>query len=197
MRHKNKNKSFDLSKFPNITPLQNWTIICCVLELLNIPLSAIDNALHTFKLPEHRLEKVATLNGIDFYNDSKSTTPEATLAAVEQLHNKPIILLLGGLSKGINREPLIKKLYNKVKMVICFGKEADSLNTLCTKYNVRSCALKDLKSSFEVAKKIGRNGDQILLSPAGSSFDLFKNYEARGKFFKLLVKQQQKIKNNT
>ena len=190
MRHNCRNKTFNINTFPKITLVANWTIICCVLKLLDIPLSAIDNALPTFKLPEHRLEKVATINDIDFYNDSKSTTPEATLAAVEQLKNKPIILLLGGLSKGIDREPLIQKLKNNVKMIICFGKEAEQLNSFCIKHKIVSGTFTTLESAFDTAKKYAQPGEQILLSPAGSSFDLFKNYEKRGKYFKLLVDKQ-------
>lgn len=138
---------------------------------------------------EHRLEKFHTFNQIDFYNDSKSTVSESTLAAVARLQGQPIILILGGLGKGVDREPLIAKLQSQVKMVVCFGSEAGQLNQYCQKYQIPSLVFSDLSPVVSALVSLVQPGDQVLLSPAGSSYDLFANYVARGREFKRLVQE--------
>ena len=95
--------------------------------------------------------------------------------------------MLGGLSKGINREPYFKQLQGNIKKIVCFGKEAEQLSFFAQKNNIKNTSFKDLESAFEYAVNIAQNGDQILLSPAGSSFDLYDNYTKRGDHFKKLV----------
>jgi len=177
---------------------ENILLILSTLTIMNIKLVLSDTKSNNFKMPpikpiEHRIEKVATVNNITFYNDSKSTTMASTIAAVKKLANKPIILLLGGLSKGVDRSPLIKKIKlestkNPIK-IISFGQEAEILKKLCTQEKLTCQSYKTLdeaaKSGFAQAKP----KDQILLSPSGSSFDLFKNFEERGKYFKKLILQ--------
>jgi len=139
---------------------------------------------------EHRLEKVATINGVTFYNDSKSTTPASTLAAVNKLCNQPIILLLGGLSKGVNRDGLIEQVKNKVKKIYCFGKEAAILAILCQAYAISHKQCTNLDEATLASYAIASDGDQILLSPSGSSFDLFASYIERGNYFKQLIQNR-------
>ncbi len=174
-------------QLPTLSFQENWLIICGALHLLNIPLSLLTTTQATLTLPEHRLEKVATHNSIDFYNDSKSTTMEATLAAVQRLQGRPVHLFLGGMGKGVDRTPLIQQLAGKVAYVYCFGKEAEQLHALCTAHNIASSSRPTLESAFEQCCKQVRPQDQVLLSPAGASFDLFANYVERGKRFKELV----------
>jgi len=172
------------SQFPTITFEENWLISCATLNLIG---QTIAPTIPQVELPEHRLEKVATIKGITFYNDSKSTTPASTLAAVEKLASKPIRLLLGGLSKGINRKDLIKKLHGKVKQVYCFGKEAKKLEMMCLRENIACKRFSTLEETFVACSTSAESGDQILLSPAGASFDLFRDYKERGEKFKELV----------
>lgn len=139
---------------------------------------------------EHRLEMFHTCNQIDFYNDSKSTVAQATLAAVTRLQGRPTILILGGLGKGVDREPLIAQLVGQVKMIICFGGEASSLGQYCQKYQVPSLVFSDLEQVVLALVNLAQSGDQILLSPAGASFDLFANYVARGREFKRLIRER-------
>jgi len=162
-------------------------IIQQIYGICNTP-SKITKKLRSIPYLEHRLEKVATISEIDFYNDSKSTTPESTISAVKRLSTKPIILLLGGISKGIDRTDLIKKIKNKVKIVYSFGKEASDISKICLNHNVSCYTFKTLNSAVKASIKKALPGDQILLSPAGTSFDLFKNYEHRGNCFKELIK---------
>ncbi|MCA9769917.1 UDP-N-acetylmuramoyl-L-alanine--D-glutamate ligase [Candidatus Dependentiae bacterium] len=175
-----------LSFFPNITFTQNWLIITAILYLLGKKVKS-ENIQSQFTLPKHRLEKVTTIDGITFYNDSKATTPSSTLAAVNQLQGKPIHLFLGGLSKGIDRTDLITQLKNKVCFIYCFGKEAKELKKMCTQNNIPAQHYSNLDDAFQASLQKAHPGVQIVLSPSGSSFDLFKNYEERGNYFKKLI----------
>ncbi|MCX5922026.1 MAG: UDP-N-acetylmuramoyl-L-alanine--D-glutamate ligase [Candidatus Dependentiae bacterium] len=170
---------------PTITFEENWLIMCSALTLLNQPLPEFDTI--DLALPEHRLEKVATIHGVTFYNDSKSTTSQSTLAAVNALKNKPILLLLGGLGKGVDRSPLIADLKGQVKKIYCFGKEAEQLHAYCIEQGIPSAAFHNLDAAFAACVADMQPGDQVLLSPAGSSYDLFAHYIERGMYFKKLV----------
>lgn len=143
----------------------------------------------------HRLENVATVNGSTFYNDSKSTTPASTVAAVQQFAKKSIVLFLGGLSKGIDRKELILKIKPSVKTVYTFGAEAEHIANLCAHAQLTCFSFKNLDDAFAACVKNIKPEDHILFSPAGSSFDLFKNYEERGNYFKKLVKHLIQLKS--
>lgn len=174
---------------PPVTYEINWLIIIATLHILNIPAEQIFPLITSLKLPAYRLEKIATIRNIDFYNDAKSTAPAATLAAVEKLSKRPIILFLGGLSKNIDRSTLIKELSHcsSLKAIYCFGAEAHQLAQFCMHNNIVAFAHEKLETALGSAFDHSIRGDQILFSPAGSSFDLFANYEERGKHFTHLV----------
>jgi UDP-N-acetylmuramoylalanine--D-glutamate ligase len=176
-----------INKLPSITFQENWLIVCSALDILNLPLSYLPKFTKKLTIPEHRLEKVAKINGVDFYNDSKSTTPASTFAAVKTLSSKPIFLFLGGLSKGIKRKQFIKSLKNYVTFIYCFGNEATSLSHFCKEYEIPATAYTNLDHAFTDAIQQIRPGSVLLFSPAGSSFDLFANYQERGNYFKNLV----------
>ncbi|MEX0849794.1 MAG: UDP-N-acetylmuramoyl-L-alanine--D-glutamate ligase [Candidatus Dependentiae bacterium] len=174
----------DTIKLPTCTFAQNWFFIIEVLKQLNLPISLIDN----YKIQiEHRLEYINTWNEISFYNDSKSTTPASTLAALQQFDPTKTILFLGGLSKGIDRSFFIKQLPRKLCYVICFGQESEHLKQLCNLNNIPSTAYDNLNFAFKHSISIAKPGNIILFSPAGSSFDLYENYQKRGNHFKQLV----------
>jgi len=176
-----------LNDLPLLTFRENWLIICGILDMLKLPLALLPKLTQQITLPEHRLEKVACVNTIDFYNDSKSTIPASTYAAVQKLRTKPIVLFLGGLSKNVCRTPFIKTLKNNVTYVYCFGAEATLLHRMCVKYTIPSAAYSTLDHAFLNAVKKIQPGGILLFSPAGSSFDLFTNYQERGNYFKKLV----------
>lgn len=171
--------------------LENIVLLAAVCDLLNLNPHLLYQLPTTTKLPEHRLEKVATINDVNFYNDSKSTTTASTLAAVEKLKNSRLHLFIGGLSKGVNREPFIAQLKQHVKHIYCFGKEATELYSFCIKNKIPAQQFPDLNTAFSACIANTKNGDVVLLSPAGSSYDLYKNYEERGTHFKKLVKNIQ------
>jgi len=175
-----------LEVLPDITFTENWLVICSALDILGLNPQDVVTYTHTLAIPEHRMEKMLS-NTIVFYNDSKSTTTASTQAAIEKLNGKSIILFIGGLSKGVDRADFIKGLKDKVKHVYCFGAEADTLNAYCVAHGISAHAFSTLDSAFEACVKQATTKDCILFSPAGSSYDLFKDYEDRGNYFKKLV----------
>jgi UDP-N-acetylmuramoylalanine--D-glutamate ligase len=191
---KQKRDLITIDHLPEITFIENWLFICAAMYLLSKPLNLSLLKKSQYTLPEHRLEKVATINGIDFYNDSKATTPASTLAAVSKIGSRPIILIVGGISKGINRTALIENITHAVKTIVCFGKERDQLETFCQIYNKPCKSFQLLDEAFAYCTQIAIAGDQILFSPAGASFDQFLNYQERGTYFKKLVQQFDKEK---
>jgi UDP-N-acetylmuramoylalanine--D-glutamate ligase len=142
---------------------------------------------------EHRLEPVTTINNIQFINDSKSTTPQSTLAALQAVSGKRIILFLGGLSKGVDRSSLIYALPKTNIIVLCFGKESVALHNVCAAQHIISYAYPTLEEAFKQCTTLMEPGDCILFSPSGSSYDLFENYEDRGRHFKQHVAQYAKL----
>ena len=173
------------NRLPNTTFEENWLIIIATLYILKAPLIITNN--HN-TLQEHRLEKIGTYKNSTFYNDSKSTVWQATKQAIASLNQESCALFLGGLSKGTDRTPLIQYLQNKPITVFAFGKEAETLQTMCQKYNISCSAYTTLDEAFIACMKqpLPKN---ILLSPSGASFDLFKNYIERGNHFKSLYNQ--------
>lgn len=174
---------------PDITFLQNWCAIVGVLHILSIDVNNLHDFLSTHQDDllddhHHRVEHCGTVRGIDFYNDSKSTIMEATIAAVDRmaLHKRPVILITGGLSKGVDRSDAMAKLqeHAAIKKMYCFGKECPVLAGACT-YQTLEQVIQDVKKTMQA-------GDIVLFSPGGASYDLFKNYGHRGMVFKDLVK---------
>lgn len=179
------------STLPSITYRTNWLIIAAALDLLKLSPQLIRQSEKEYILPEHRLELVTSVLGIDFYNDSKSTIINSTICAVDSLHalalHRPIKLFLGGLSKGIDRGALLQLFVNKVDTIYCFGKEAELLYEACKKTGISANHFSDLETAFDYAIRNAHQGDIVLFSPAGSSFDLFQDYKDRGNQFKDLV----------
>lgn len=178
-------QDFGIQKTPNFSPklLLKFTNLSdiCQLDLSGItPFSC---------QVEHRLEKFICINGVDFYNDSKATTTTSTLAAVKKLYEnkKPIILLLGGLGKGVDRSPMIKELKSYVKFIINFGKEAELLQKICEQEQIPSLYCKTMEDAVYASFTASSPGDQVALSPSGTSYDLFKDYLERGREFKRLI----------
>lgn len=175
---------------------ENWLILYSVLYLMNIPLTVVEKCRHNLSLPADRLEKIATINEITFFNDSKSTTNESTMAAVQALHEKPIHLFLGGLSKGVARQPLIAYLKNRVAHIYCFGKEAEDLYALCIAHEIPCSLATTLTEIFDLCIHNIRPHDYVLFSPGGTSYDLFKDYKERGQTFKQMVHRYSTIIHN-
>lgn len=178
----------DINQLKPITFETNWLIIIAALDMQKIPLNLLPEIIATVELPDHRLQKIRSINGSDFYNDSKSTVWQATLQAVNSMsNNKPIKLFLGGLSKGADRAPLLKALAHKNIEIYAFGKEADHLGLICKEINISYHVHQSLHNSFHACMSNIKEPSNILFSPAGSSYDLFDNYIHRGQIFTQLV----------
>ncbi len=148
----------------------------------------IRESLSDFKSLEHRMESVAKVRNIEFINDSKATNVNSTWYALESM-TKPVIWIAGGIDKGNDYsvlEPLVKK---KVRGMICLGSDNSKLHTAFGKLVDILVNVTSMNDAVRIAYQLGNPGDVVLLSPACASFDLFENYEDRGKKFKESVIQ--------
>ena len=155
---------------------------------LGIRKEKIREAVSNFHSLEHRMEFVATVRGVDFINDSKATNVNSTWYALESMQ-KNTVLILGGVDKGNDYELIADLVKEKVKAIVCMGIDNKKIieffkDKVSTIVEVDS-AKKAVNASFKLAEK----GDLVLMSPACASFDLFKNYEDRGRQFKESVKE--------
>jgi len=169
----------------------NWENICAAVMtayLAGASMQNIASVLKTFKGLEHRLELVATVNGVRYYDDSFSTTPETAIAAIEAF-KEPEILILGGSSKNSDFSELgqvISKAKN-IKAIIGIGIEWPRIKEQIAKSDKPISVIeraKDMQTIVQAASKIAQKGDVVLLTPACASFDMFKNYKDRGEQFK-------------
>jgi UDP-N-acetylmuramoylalanine--D-glutamate ligase len=156
-------------------------------KVLNIRKDKIRESLADFQGVEHRLEPVITVCGINFINDSKATNVNSTWYAIECMEND-IIWIVGGIDKGNDYSELFPVVRKKVKAIVCLGKDnrkiveafKDKVPTIVETSSMEEA----VRSSYYLAKK----GETVLLSPACASFDLFRNYEDRGRQFKQAVR---------
>lgn len=172
--------------------LENICAAVAVAKSVNIDNSAISEVVSAFKGLPHRLEFCREINGVSYYNDSASTNPETTIAAIRSF-NQPLVLILGGSSKQADFTKLGQEIaFNtNVTGVLLIGEEARSIEeAIQINGTFRGFILKDLKSMQEVvetASKLVSHNGVVLLSPACASFGLFKNYHERGEQFKIEV----------
>lgn len=147
--------------------------------------ASMKDSIRKFKAVEHRLEFVIEIENVKFYNDSKATSVDATLKALEALSEEDgeIVLILGGLGKNAPYQPLEKLVESKVRKLVLIGEDADNIESQLKNYAgiVRADSMADaVRKSFANALK----GDSVLLAPACASFDMYKNFEERGEVFK-------------
>ncbi len=144
----------------------------------------IGKTLKQFKGLEHRIEHVKTLSDIEFYNDSKGTNPDSTVAALKALKNN-IILIAGGKDKGTDVSQLVKEIGATTKEVILLGEAKERFEKALKKEGYKNIYfVSNMEEAVSLAFNIAEKGDKVLLSPACSSFDMFRNFEERGKVFK-------------
>ncbi|MCQ2556027.1 MAG: UDP-N-acetylmuramoyl-L-alanine--D-glutamate ligase, partial [Clostridia bacterium] len=165
--------------------LQNVMCAVAIASLFKVPAKNIKKVLTSFVGENFRIQKIATICGIDFVNDSKSTNIASTLACVDTI-KAPTQLLLGGSIKGLDYTKLFKKLPKKVKNVYAYGEIKDELERSNT--NFKLFKFETMAEAFAAAVKMAKCGDTVLLSPATASYDQFSNYICRGKAFNQLVR---------
>ncbi|HVZ96044.1 MAG TPA: UDP-N-acetylmuramoyl-L-alanine--D-glutamate ligase [Chitinophagaceae bacterium] len=156
--------------------------------VMDIRKEKIREAVQTFQSLEHRMESVATIKGVEFINDSKATNTNSTWYALESM-TRPVILILGGVDKGNDYSILKDLVKEKVKAIVCMGVDNRKINEAFANDVSLMVNTSNAKDAVAAAFHFASKGDVVLLSPACASFDLFKNYEDRGKQFKEAVKE--------
>ena len=153
-----------------------------------VPRDVAAQVLRSFNGVPHRLERVAEVGGVRFINDSIATTPERTLAGLRATTGE-IVLMLGGRDKHLPLDPLMAELERRVSQVVLFGEAASEWNAWLSRRGITVVDAGTFESAFSCAARTARSGQAVLLSPAGTSFDAYPNFEARGQHFRDLVAQ--------
>ena len=156
-------------------------------QVFEIKNEKLRESLSDFKGVEHRLEKFLKVHGIEFINDSKATNVNSTWYALESMP-KEIVWIAGGIDKGNDYSMLIPLVREKVKAIVCLGKDNSKIHAAFDDVLKNIVDASSMEEAVKAAYYLSRNGDTVLLSPACASFDLFDNYEDRGKQFKEQVR---------
>jgi UDP-N-acetylmuramoylalanine--D-glutamate ligase len=177
-------------KEAGLNPNQSAALV--IAAIFNIERDLVFNIFRDFKGVEHRMEEVSELDGVRFINDSKSTTTEATVWALKSL-SCPVILIAGGREKGNDYSEVLKLARGKVKSAILIGEAKDKIREAFTGVVDTEFAA-TLGEAVKKAVSLAPKGDCVLFSPMCKSFDMFPNYEERGKAFKSIVSDLSKFK---
>lgn len=167
--------------------LKNAMAASTIAKLLSIRKETIRESLQNFHGVEHRLETVLKIENITYINDSKATNVNATFYALESM-TSPTVWIVGGVDKGNNYEELLPLVNEKVKAIVCLGLDNEKIIQAFGNIVPLMTETESMKDAVEVATRIAERGDTVLLSPACASFDLFENYEDRGRQFKNAVR---------
>ena len=167
--------------------LYNSMAAAIAAKAMDIDNEAIREGFATFQPVEHRLEKVLSIRDVLYINDSKATNVDAAWYALE-CQTRPVVWIVGGTDKGNDYSSLVPLAKEKVKAIICMGLDNQKIHdafmdAVPAMYDVTSA-----QDAVQTAHKIAQEGDVVLLSPCCASFDLFKNYEDRGRQFKEAVR---------
>lgn len=154
---------------------------------MDVPMDTILKVIHDFKAVEHRIEFVATKNGVDYYNDSKGTNPDAAIQGIKAM-SKPTYLIGGGYDKGSEYDEWIEAFDNKVKKLVLIGATKEKIAECARKHGFNEIVFQEtFDDALKYCSDNAVSGEAVLLSPACASWDMFPNYETRGKLFKEYV----------
>jgi UDP-N-acetylmuramoylalanine--D-glutamate ligase len=171
--------------------IENVLAAAAAARLAGVEPAAIAEGVRTFAGVEHRIEYVATISGVEYFNDSKATNVDATLKALDAFPGN-VLVILGGKDKGSDYRILRQALRSHARMALLIGSAADKIESqLAGVIPVERS--ETLARAVEAASKRARPGDTVLLAPACASFDQFENYEHRGRVFKKLVRELEKM----
>jgi UDP-N-acetylmuramoylalanine--D-glutamate ligase len=167
--------------------LENALAATAISLAAGCPVSAIADVLRTFQGVEHRLEYVATVNGVRYYNDSKATNVQAASKALESF-SEPVVWIGGGLDRGVDFKELVPVLKERVKAMITYGETKNILLERGKEANIKEVYSVDtLDEAVVLANRLATAGDVVLLSPACASWDQYTSFEERGSIFKQAV----------
>ncbi len=167
-----------------ICNVENVMAAIAIAEGMGVPMETILKVIKTFRAVEHRIEFVATKGGVDYYNDSKGTNPDAAIQGIKAM-SKPTILIGGGYDKQNEYDEWIESFDNKVKWLVLIGQTRDKIAECARNHGFEKVKMADtFEECLELCTSLAEAGDAVLLSPACASWGMFPNYEVRGKMFK-------------
>ncbi len=156
---------------------------------MEVPMDIIVKTVKKFKAIEHRIEYVATKNGVVYYNDSKGTNTDASIKALEAM-TKKTVLIAGGYDKGSEFDDWVEAFGDKIKCLVLIGVTAEKIAETAERHGFKNIIFaKTLKEAVNIAAENAKDGEVVLLSPACASWDMFKSYEQRGDLFKQYVNE--------
>ena len=167
--------------------IKNAMAATSVAKILQIRNATIRESLSNFQGVEHRLEKVLKIQNVQYINDSKATNVNATFFALDSM-NTPTVWIVGGVDKGNDYNELMSLVREKVKAIICLGIDNKKIIDVFGSVVDIMVEVDNMNDAVRMAQRLTEKGDTVLLSPACASFDLFENYEDRGRQFKQAVK---------
>lgn len=169
--------------------VENVMAAIAICHAMQVPMDIILKTIRVFKAVEHRIEFVATKNGVDYYNDSKGTNPDAAIQGIRAM-DRPTVLIGGGYDKQSEYDEWIEAFDGKVKALVLIGQTREKIAACAKAHGVPNILLADtFEEAFALCVKWAEPGDAVLLSPACASWGMFPNYEVRGKMFKELVEK--------
>lgn len=167
--------------------VENVMAAIAITQAMGVPLETILNVVRQFKAVEHRIEFVATKRGVDYYNDSKGTNPDAAIQGIRAM-SKPTVLIGGGYDKQSEYDEWIEAFDGKVKCFVLIGQTREKIAECARKHGIKNIILADtFEEALDICTRNAVSGDAVLLSPACASWGMFPNYEVRGKMFKEYV----------
>lgn len=174
-----------VSECPLIGEHNYQNIMCSIIcaKLTEIDNETIRTAIMEFKAPDHRLQKIASKDGITFYNDSKATNPEAAIVAINSFNNQNVVLIAGGRDKNTDLTEFCKSVKEHIKTVILIGEATERFEKEL-KNNDFNNIIREKTMESAIDKSVALKPDVVLLSPACASFDMFNSYEHRGEVFR-------------
>ncbi|MCW1147284.1 UDP-N-acetylmuramoyl-L-alanine--D-glutamate ligase [Flavobacterium lacisediminis] len=166
--------------------IKNAMAATAVAQLLNIRKQTIRESLTNFQGVEHRLEKVLKIQGVQYINDSKATNVNSVFYALDSM-TTPTVWIVGGVDKGNDYDELMPLVREKVKAIVCLGVDNTKISNAFNNVVDVMVETTSMSEAVQIAQRLAEKGDSVLLSPACASFDLFENYEDRGKQFKQAI----------
>lgn len=169
--------------------IENYMAAIAIAYYMEVPVEQIRRACMEFKGVEHRIEFVKEVKGVNYYNDSKGTNPDAAIKGIQAM-NRPTILIGGGYDKGVPFDEWIEHFDHKVRYLLLIGQTAEKIAETAKKHGFDAVILEpDLETAVKKSYELAEEGDAVLLSPACASWGQFDNYEQRGDLFKAYVRE--------
>ena len=166
-------------------------VMAAIATACGVPMGEILSVIRAFSPVEHRIEFVATKGGVDYYNDSKGTNPDAAIQGIKAM-DRPTVLIGGGYDKQSSYDEWIEAFDGKVKCLVLIGQTREKIADCARRHGLENIVLADtFEEAFFVCTEQAKPGDAVLLSPACASWGMFPNYEVRGRMFKEMVNQME------